>query len=39
MWSVPTKQEKYFFFGSFLEDVDTISLIDLYECLIHTAIQ
>ena len=39
MWSVSATKDKYFFVGSFLEDLDTISLIDVYEGLIHDAIQ
>jgi len=38
MWSVAATQDKYLFFGLFLEDLDTPSLIDVYEQLIHAAI-
>jgi len=38
MWSVTATQGKYSFFGLFLEDLDTPSLIDVYEQLIHAVI-
>jgi hypothetical protein len=39
MWSVTATQDNYFFFGSFLEDLDPTSLIDVYKCPITAAIE
>jgi hypothetical protein len=37
MWSVTATQERYSLFDLFLEDLDTPSLIDVYERMIFAA--